>query len=246
MEQSFESTDSIQPKLDCCAVVLDGSGNILDTNTGWKAAADEGGLRLANYGIGANYLKYCIFPERSSIDLLTGLQQVLRREIDCFGTVYPCHSPRQERWFMMIALPTSGPTGCAILHYDISSLMPPVPDPSVLLVSRGPAAADRAQEALAKTVKGAMAEALSRLGSTSREPTDAAPADRRKVAKLSKQDVHLLQLLATGARNAEIGKALGISADAAKFRVVSLNRKLGLRNRTQAAVFAARAGLIES
>jgi DNA-binding NarL/FixJ family response regulator len=121
-----------------------------------------------------------------------------------------------------------------------------VADPSVLLVSRGPAAADRVQEALAKTVKGAIAEALSRFGLSSREPAGAAPADRRKVAKLSKQEMQVLQLLASGARNSEIGQALNISADAAKFRVVSVTRKLGLKNRTQAAVFAARAGLMAS
>jgi DNA-binding NarL/FixJ family response regulator len=247
MLESSYAADLVLQQIVSSAAVLDAEGVILDVSEGWKAFADQGGLRLPDYGLGTNYLKYCVFPEKSSVELLNGLQQVLRDQIDCFGTVYECDSPQQKRWFVMTAFPVAGSLArAAVVHYNVSSFVRRTADPSVIMLGRGPGAAEHAQEALAKLVKRSVSEALSSLKIPSAPGrSDARSVDQRKISRLNDREVRLLNLLATGATNSEIAKALAISVDAAKFRVVGLTRKLGLKNRTQAAVFAARNGLVD-
>jgi NarL family two-component system response regulator LiaR len=147
----------------------------------------------------------------------------------------------------MTAFPVAGSLArAAVVHYNVSSFVRRTADPSVIMLGRGPGAAEHAQEALAKLVKRSVSEALSSLKIPSAPGrSDARSVDQRKISRLNDREVRLLNLLATGATNSEIAKELAISVDAAKFRVVGLTRKLGLKNRTQAAVFAARNGLVD-
>jgi DNA-binding NarL/FixJ family response regulator len=245
-ELPADNVNTVVQHLSTSAALLNAEGTILDVSEGWKAFAHEGGMRLRDYGIGANYLKYCVFPDKSSVDVVRGLQQVMLHQADCFATLYPCDSPQLKRWFLMAAFATSGTAARAtVLHFNVSSLIRESIEPSAIMVGRGPAAADEAQEALARVVKRSVAEALSMTRSPSHNVFfDPSPAERRKFLGLAQQELKLLRLLAEGASNSDIAKALGISADAAKFRVVSLTRKLGLKNRTQAAVFAVNNGLL--
>jgi DNA-binding CsgD family transcriptional regulator len=62
---------------------------------------------------------------------------------------------------------------------------------------------------------------------------DAAP---RPEAVLSVRESEVLQMAALGLTNAEVGKRLHISVHAVKFHLASIYRKLGVANRTEAAV----------
>lgn len=63
---------------------------------------------------------------------------------------------------------------------------------------------------------------------------------------LSKREVDVLRLLATGLSNREIGELLFISENTIKTHVVHIINKVGISDRVQAAVWAARHGLLES
>jgi DNA-binding NarL/FixJ family response regulator len=61
---------------------------------------------------------------------------------------------------------------------------------------------------------------------------------------LSSRELEVLRLVAQGCENSEIARDLGISARTAKNHVSSILEKLELKNRVQAAVFAAQRGLV--
>lgn len=61
---------------------------------------------------------------------------------------------------------------------------------------------------------------------------------------LTERELEVLQLLAEGRSNRSIGQQLSISEHTVKFHVTSILGKLGAESRTEAAVVAARAGLI--
>ena len=63
------------------------------------------------------------------------------------------------------------------------------------------------------------------------------------VQKLSRREREVLRLLAQGQSNKEIARVLGLQEPTVKLHVTSVYRKLGSRNRAQAAVIAKEAGL---
>jgi len=66
------------------------------------------------------------------------------------------------------------------------------------------------------------------------------------IQPLSGREVEVLRLLATGLNNPEIGTLLFVSENTIKTHVVHIIGKLGVSDRVQAAVWAARHGLLES
>ena len=63
-------------------------------------------------------------------------------------------------------------------------------------------------------------------------------------APLTKRENEVLKQLAFGLSNKEIAQALGISYETAKEHVQHILRKIGVTDRTQAAVWAVRRGLV--
>jgi DNA-binding CsgD family transcriptional regulator len=60
---------------------------------------------------------------------------------------------------------------------------------------------------------------------------------------LSKRETEVLRLLATGMTNRQIADALVVSVHTVERHVNNLYRKIGARNRADAAAFAVRSGL---
>src|SRR4051794_28113302 len=69
--------DAVEPTevtaLPVTTAILDASGTIVAVNDTWKDFARQNGLRLRNFGIGANYLQFCgsdgPYPSLSAMDL---------------------------------------------------------------------------------------------------------------------------------------------------------------------------------
>jgi DNA-binding CsgD family transcriptional regulator len=76
------------------------------------------------------------------------------------------------------------------------------------------------------------------------EALDDAVEDDEPAATLTPREREVLSLLAAGASNKAIARALGLSVHTAKFHVASLTEKLGARGRLEAVAIAIRTGLI--
>ena len=61
---------------------------------------------------------------------------------------------------------------------------------------------------------------------------------------LSRREIEVLRLVARGLANKEVARELGVTLSTAKAHVTAILSKLGLPSRTQAALYAARTGLI--
>ena len=92
--------------------ILDTSGTIVDVNDTWKEFARQNGLRLPNFGIGSNYLQFCVsdgpYPSLSAANL----KELLAGQKKLLTLIYPCDSPTNKRWFSLIGLqllPIRGP-----------------------------------------------------------------------------------------------------------------------------------------
>ena len=66
------------------------------------------------------------------------------------------------------------------------------------------------------------------------DPVYATPADPRDL--LSPRELEVLEMASLGLTNSEIGRRLHVSVHAVKFHLAAIYRKLGVANRTEAAV----------
>jgi PAS domain-containing protein len=105
--------------------VLDRDGKIIAVNDPWKRFARENGGAAIADSVGINYLDVCRRAlERGDDDAgaaMDGIQAVLGGERPVFTVEYPCHSPDEKRWFLMLATPLLGAGGGAVIaHTDIT------------------------------------------------------------------------------------------------------------------------------
>ena len=70
-------------------------------------------------------------------------------------------------------------------------------------------------------------------------------AEREEALPLTAREHDVLSLVAGGASNAEVGKALKISEGTARIHMTNIMAKLGVKSRTQAAAVALKRGLLE-
>jgi len=102
--------------------VIDRHGSILQTNRAWQDFALCNGGQ-GETGQGSNYFAVLLrSADPASADVLQGLQDVLAGRRSHFRVTYPCHSPTEERWFVMYAAPLrmAGSTGAVITHLDVT------------------------------------------------------------------------------------------------------------------------------
>ncbi len=106
--------------------VLDEHGTIIAVNDAWREfARSNGDPTLRATGVGANYFQVCENARGLNATeaelVLTGMQAVLRGELPVYELEYPCHSPTEERWFLLRVLPLQGAQrGLVVAHTDIT------------------------------------------------------------------------------------------------------------------------------
>jgi two-component system CheB/CheR fusion protein len=107
--------------------VVDPAGVIVMINSAWRRfARANGDAELKHSGVGANYLEACQPDNRydgSIADAAArGLRGVLEGSLPSFSMEYPCHSPTEQRWFVMNVAPVlGGELGAVVSHVNITS-----------------------------------------------------------------------------------------------------------------------------
>ncbi len=107
--------------------VIDETGMIISVNQPWmRFSRDNGNPSSVSIGPGANYLEVCRAScrrdDKTAIAALNGIISVLDHSLEFFTLEYPCHSPEQERWFVMKVRPLSSGSGAVVAHTDITAL----------------------------------------------------------------------------------------------------------------------------
>jgi PAS domain S-box-containing protein len=106
--------------------ILDREGNITAVNHGWESFARvNGDPDLTNTCVGINYLNVCRQASadgaESAQSALEGIQAVLDGSKPLFTLEYDCHSPEEERCFLLYTTPLqSNLAGAVVSHIDIT------------------------------------------------------------------------------------------------------------------------------
>jgi DNA-binding CsgD family transcriptional regulator len=66
--------------------------------------------------------------------------------------------------------------------------------------------------------------------------SDGTPGASSRLATLSRRELEVVQMAAEGLTNTQIARRLDVTVHAVKFHLASIYRKLGVGNRTEAAV----------
>ena len=126
LQESNAFNRAILDSLPAHIVVLDKNGAIITTNEAWQRFGRENGVNDPQHIInGVNYLEICrqATGPYSEGSLITyhGLTSVLSGQVTQFDQEYPCPSPKQERWFILRAVPLQDNSGRIIVtHTDIT------------------------------------------------------------------------------------------------------------------------------
>ena len=112
--------------IDANICIIDKEGTIIATNSSWENFAKENAeCENSLLGLGNNYLEVCRNSieagDKSAIIALKGIQAVLDNVQEEFHYEYPCHSSKEEHWFLMTvkSLRPSDPS-VVIIHTDVS------------------------------------------------------------------------------------------------------------------------------
>jgi signal transduction histidine kinase len=107
--------------------ILDERGVIVKTNAAWNRFARDNDYNGDRYGLGDCYLAVCDsavgdFAEEGS-EVAAGIREVMAGLTDEFILEYPCHSPTEERWFVVRATRFEGenPMRVVVSHENITA-----------------------------------------------------------------------------------------------------------------------------
>ena len=119
---------AILDSLSAHIAVLDKAGNIIAVNEAWEHFAQGNCVeekQISSTGVGQNYLRVCersVAFEEETKETVENLQAILDGEKTNFAFEYPCHSPTEERWFLLQVSAMRGAEGGAVIsHIDISA-----------------------------------------------------------------------------------------------------------------------------
>lgn len=110
MDNAFfrNTLDSLEEQL----AIVDRNGVIVFVNDSWKKFGEENGFNPEYDWIGVNYLDACrdasLHGDAGADSVIDGISSVLSGTKKSFEFEYPCHSPNEQRWFILRAVPVKG------------------------------------------------------------------------------------------------------------------------------------------
>ncbi len=107
--------------------LLDPQGVIISVNEAWRGFSGVNVLQGPEYGVGVNYLDVCDRAQGNDASeaeqVSAGIRSVLNGSKRIFSLEYTCHSPAEQRWFLMTVTPLADdpPHGVVVMHLDITA-----------------------------------------------------------------------------------------------------------------------------
>ena len=126
IRKSESFTNDIIDSMISHIAVLDATGKIIKINKPWKRFAEENcGHNFISDFVGSNYLSACSTSIESDGDqdaaaACDGINSVLQRKTEHFWMEYPCHSPAEQRWFLMTVSRLYDGHGVVVSHTNIT------------------------------------------------------------------------------------------------------------------------------
>ncbi len=131
LRRSEELKDSILNSMPAEIALLTPAGVIMAVNEPWLRFARENGAPAEGLiGVGASYLDACrqgvTKGDAYAAEAFTGIQAVLNGTRAEFQLEYPCPSPNNSRWYLLIVTPIRGTeSGALVAHLDITARKQP-------------------------------------------------------------------------------------------------------------------------
>ena len=128
LQESEAFANSILNSTSITLAVLDFEGCIIAVNESWrKFAWENSGGKPVRSELGVNYFDVCRTaggPDaEGAAQVLRGLLAVRNGLLREFSFEYPCHSPAEQRWFVMHAVPRQGAQGGLVIsHINVTNL----------------------------------------------------------------------------------------------------------------------------
>ncbi|MHC1744194.1 MAG: PAS domain S-box protein [Syntrophobacteraceae bacterium] len=130
LKESQEFKNAVLDSMPSHISVLDPDGVILAVNEPWARFSMDNATALGapacRTGVGVNYLDVCRESHgelsEEAMAAHDGIQTVLDGSLASFTLEYPCHSPTQQRWFLMTVTPLGRrERGVVISHSEITA-----------------------------------------------------------------------------------------------------------------------------
>jgi DNA-binding CsgD family transcriptional regulator len=106
--------------------ILNDSGVIIATNKSWQEFGEANNLQPPVDSKGQNYLEVCDRSGDEAGELTAiGIRKVLSGKLQAFNMQYPCHSPTEERWFVVrvVKLKATGVPQVVVSHENITPVI---------------------------------------------------------------------------------------------------------------------------
>jgi len=109
MENSQEALGLILDSITDHIVVINETGDIQYTNKSWSMFGANNACTISADWVGVNYLDECdrasLLGDEFGVKAGVGIRSVISKQESIFYFEYPCHSPDEQRWFMMRVTP---------------------------------------------------------------------------------------------------------------------------------------------
>ena len=122
LRESEAFSKSILSSLSAHIAVIDKTGFILAVNSAWENFSLENDVTtLERTSIGSNYIDVCkkamANGDTLASDVLKGIKAVFNKTTNNFNMEYPCHSPKEQRWFTLHIEPFGNDTDKVVLSH---------------------------------------------------------------------------------------------------------------------------------
>jgi diguanylate cyclase (GGDEF)-like protein/PAS domain S-box-containing protein len=107
--------------------LLDGRGLIIVVNEAWRRFAGAAVIQGPGHAVGLNYLEICEGARgkgsHEAHQVAEGIRSVLGGEVKSFSIEYPCHSPAEQRWSLLMVTPVAEDrtNGAVVMHLDVTA-----------------------------------------------------------------------------------------------------------------------------